>query len=196
MNKDYLHEKMGSDPEIEGLEDLLAVYRFEPGRAPVLPIETVETRRSWFAWLTLSFAAGAAAVAVFAGLLAYGRIEKLLDQYAGRPEISERVTPAVAIPSNEVNVAPAVKNSDVAITDPELPNIAKPTPQRVAFRKPRIATHSEPKAVPAVTLTKQEKYAYDQLMVALYITGTKLKVVQDTIDRVDDQKDGWANNEK
>ncbi|HEY2867580.1 MAG TPA: hypothetical protein VGJ02_10850 [Pyrinomonadaceae bacterium] len=195
MNKDYLLEKAGSDTEIEGLENLLAAYRFEPGRLPMLPTKTPEVRRPWFRWLTFSFAAGAAAVAVFAGLLAYGRIEKLLLNVDG-PAISENVTSVLADRSNSINMAPAATGSEIVITDPGSSRKTQPAPQRVANKRPRATTRTLARATPPVTLTKKEKYAYDQLMVALYITGTKLKVVQDTIDRVDDKKDERADNEK
>src|SRR5690348_14309413 len=112
MNKDDLQEKTDRDPEIERLESLLAVYRFEPGPAPVLPVKTLEVRSPWFRWFRLSFAAGAAAVAVIAGLLAYGRIEKLLLNADG-PAISENIPVSVAAP---VTVDPIARSADV---DPE-----------------------------------------------------------------------------
>jgi hypothetical protein len=37
------------------------------------------------------------------------------------------------------------------------------------------------------TLTAEEKYAYDQLMLALSITGSKLKIVKDKIAGTEDQ---------
>lgn len=36
------------------------------------------------------------------------------------------------------------------------------------------------------TLTSEERFAYDQLKLALSITGSKLKVVSDTINRAED----------
>ncbi len=40
---------------------------------------------------------------------------------------------------------------------------------------------------PKVKLTKEEKYAYDQLMLALSITSSKLKLVTDKIENVEEQ---------
>jgi hypothetical protein len=45
-------------------------------------------------------------------------------------------------------------------------------------------------------LTKEEQYAYDQLKVALWLTGSKLKVVQDTINRVDDERSQTENEKR
>jgi len=194
MNKEYLLEKTGGDPEIEGLESLLAVYRFEPGRAPVLPAETTEMRRPWFGWLRFSVAAGAAAVAVFAGLLAYGRIEKLLLN-ADRPAISEVAPPGRTLPLLVEPSQPSDSERSIAAVDLGTVPSRRTNVQPIRYRKP-AAIPSIEKRRPQVALSKREKYAYNQLMVALYITGTKLKVVQDTIDRVDDKTDERANNEK
>jgi len=170
----------------------LSVYRFEAGRPPTLPENPPGV---WsFGWLRLSFAAGAVAVAVVAGLLAYGRIEKLLDHRAGRPEISDNSRPATANPP--VNVMPANPSVEQPISEARPPRKVQPTPQQIAYSRPRVSPHLVARSKPPVTLTKEEQYAYDQLRVALFITGSKLKVVQDTIDRVDDKKTDDGRNEK
>ena len=48
----------------------------------------------------------------------------------------------------------------------------------------------------AVTLTSEEKYAYGQLMLALAITSSKLRIVQDTITRIEDGKNTAGRNER
>jgi len=40
---------------------------------------------------------------------------------------------------------------------------------------------------PAETLTAEEKYAYDQLMLALSITGSTLRIVKDKIDGIEEK---------
>lgn len=196
MNKDYLFERTGTDAEIEKLESVLSVYRFEPSRAPILP-ENSPAHGFWsFGWLRFLIAAGAVAVAVVAGLLADGRIEKLLDPHAGRPEISDNVRPEFANPPSGVVTDPSAKGTETAIRDAKPFRIARRTTQPVAYRPTQRINQPIARTKPTVTLTKQEQYAYDQLRVALYITGSKLKVVQDTIDRVDEKKSDDARDEK
>ena len=48
---------------------------------------------------------------------------------------------------------------------------------------------------PAVKLTKEEKFAYDQLMLALSITSSKLKLVQDKVDGIE-EKTAVLENER
>lgn len=181
MNKEYLFEKTGGDAEIERLESVLSAYRFEAARPPVLP-EARQAGRAWsFGWLRVSFAAGAVAVAVVAGLLAFGRIEKLLV-HADRPEISDNVRPSLSEPPSEVVTPTSATGNQISIGDSRTFRKVQPAPQHVAFSQRRTPVRLPARSKPHVELTRQEKYAYDQLMVALYITGTKLKVVQDTIN--------------
>lgn len=49
-----------------------------------------------------------------------------------------------------------------------------------------VAQNTEVKKSP-VKLTKEEKYAYDQLMLALSITSSKLKLVTDKIENVEEE---------
>jgi hypothetical protein len=54
----------------------------------------------------------------------------------------------------------------------------------------------QPTVAKTENLTRDERYAYDRLMLALSITGSKLKVVQDTIDRKGDLDLRSNRNEK
>lgn len=190
MNKDHLFEKTAGDAEIERLESILSVYRFEPGRPPMLP-ENLPAAGVWsFGWLRYAFAVGAVAVAVITGLLAYGRIEKLLDTHAGRPEISDSQQPIAEVP------AISTSRAEEPVRDSQPLHKVPATPQQIAYSRPQPSPRLIARPKPQVILTKQEKYAYDQLRVALFITGSKLKVVQDTIDRVDDKKTEDARDEK
>ena len=47
-----------------------------------------------------------------------------------------------------------------------------------------------------VRLTNEEKYAYNQLLLALSITSSKLKLVQETIDRMEDRKEISKENNR
>ena len=77
-----------------------------------------------------------------------------------------------------------------------------PTRKQVYFSKAKLGQHLSKPSRSQVTktkkenLTKEEKYAYDRLMFALSIAGSKLKVVQDTIDRKGDAVPQPIRNEK
>jgi hypothetical protein len=47
-----------------------------------------------------------------------------------------------------------------------------------------------------VALTDEERYAYNRLMLALSITGSKLKLVRDTIDQIETGKSANAPNDR
>ena len=64
----------------------------------------------------------------------------------------------------------------------------KPIERKVEIEKldNLVAANIETKK-PTVKLTKEEKYAYDQLMLALSVTSSKLKLVTDKIDGIEEQ---------
>lgn len=183
MNEDYLWNKTGSDPEIEGLENALKPLRFAGTVPPRLPakvaIRKEESRRGFFGlWLAPAFAAVAIAIfATFAywpttrsGQIATGPAETTLAptrSTATQPESP----PAPA-------VAPRVQETVPTVTLYRVPKRQTPRPATL------VAIKSDHK-VPHVELTDEEKYAYSQLMLALSITSSKLKIVKDTLDGPD-----------
>ena len=58
-----------------------------------------------------------------------------------------------------------------------------------------VAKRSTIKPEP-VRLTSEEKYAYNQLLLALSITSSKLKLVHEKIDRVEDRKEITKENNR
>lgn len=178
MNDDYLWNKTGSDPEIGELEATLAAYRYEPDAAPMLPIKEKEavSGSSWTLWLRLAFAGTAAAVfAISVGLwavqerdLADGENPRNLRPESGARTESVPVAPAEPITPRPPNVETQEKPVVASLTSAR----KKSTPQA---RRTVVKTRNP-------SLTKEEKYAYDQLMLALSITESKLKIVRDTID--------------
>ncbi len=180
MNEDYLWNKTGSDPEIERLENALKPLRFAGSAAPRLPAKVAtrkeRSQRGFFGfWLAPAFAA--VAIAAFA-TIAYWPPTRNMPVAAGPAENSVPPTKSTAA-QPESRPAPIV-----------VPPVQKPAPIVTLYKVPKrrtprpsslVAVNSGHK-VPHVKLTDEEKYAYSQLMLALSITSSKLKIVKDAID--------------
>src|SRR5687767_2017703 len=176
MNEEYLWSKKGSDPEIEALENLLSEYRFADGPPPDLPATNVipfaPVRKRRFVW-SLAFAAS---VAVVMSVAWFTRMEPAF--------ISERLTDQDS--PQLTFVQPAMKPVEI-LPEAEPEKRMAPTihPPSSAKPKAKPTVRKEPKATLTASsnkITREEKYAYDRLMLALSIAGSKLKIVQDTID--------------
>lgn len=180
--EDYLWDKTGEDPEIEKLENALAVFRYKETAPPEMPAKVLsfpakkETPRSFF-----RFAYAAAACIAFAAIALgiWFQISNNKQEVAQTP--AETIAPAIEnkIPA----VAPVVEKTNVS--GGETPKqIVKP--KIVKIKKPIYKNRPAARAVKAesetAALTKEEKYAYDQLMLALSITSSKLRIVTDKIE--------------
>jgi len=200
MKEDYLWDKSGAiDPEIERLENALAVFRYVETDAPALPAKIIPFERkkpSGFFRLAFAFAACAAFVIISLGVwfqfsnknfevakdstktIAPSVIEKIADETpVGKPDDSiVRIveTPKQSVKRNVVKIKKSVPAID--------------------RQNKTIARNIEDKK-PTVKLTKEEKYAYDQLMLALSITSSKFKMVKDKVESVEEQK-AVRNNER
>jgi len=188
MKEDYLWDKTGEDAEIEQLENALMAFRYTETAPPELPqkvftVEKAKPRK--FFQFGFAFAAFAAVVVIFCAVW--------FQIGSGKLPVIEPVAENNA-PKNEDKVA-----DEKIIKTPD-----KPAPVKIVENAPRsvarIRRNSAPvvrsnKPVrqnikvkePAETLTAEEKYAYDQLMLALSITGSKLKIVKDKIDGIEGQ---------
>lgn len=185
MKDDYLWDKSGFDPEIAALETKLSAFRSKSGTPPTVAVATelpmAEPRTRWRAFWPVwvpTFAAAAVIVAWFA--------------IAPGPERHESVAvdnAVAAIPDREIAVVPRPPK---VVVDPYVPERAikrrppKVVPERAPMPRPVVVNQvrnrpSVDSPVDETALTAEEKYAYDQLMLALSITGSKLKIVQDKI---------------
>jgi hypothetical protein len=179
--EDYLWDKTGSDPEIEKLENALAVFRYKETAPPEIPAKVLpftvkkkETPRSFF-----RFAYAAAACVAFAAV-ALGVWFQLSNDKAAVAEISA--------PKIENKIADELDFSQPKVETPKVETSKPLAPTRIVKIKkpvykyrtttPRIVRHRETN----YELTKEEKYAYEQLMLALSITGSKLRLVTDKIE--------------
>ena len=178
MNEEYLWNKTGTDAEVEGLERALGSFSYKPTAPPELPAKTfaaVPTPRHSFWRLGVAFASGMAAAAV------------VLVLWFLLP------TRGVLVPTESARTAqfptPAPPRAEITPLRSAEPNGSAPTQTIIkanyithpAVRKEAaVAVRSKEKA-PPVKLTDEEKYAYGQLMLALSITESKLKIVRDTV---------------
>ncbi len=192
MKEDYLWDKTGEDPEIQRLENALRMFRYKETAPPALPAKIIpferKTPRKFFR-LAFAFAACTAFVIVSLGVwlqISTEKIEVAKDSTEmTAPQISKKVSDEIA----------AEKLDDLIIKKVEVPEqfaeqkiikVRKPIPVSVRQNKP--ITQNVQVKKPTVKLTKDEKYAYDQLMLALSITSSKLKLVEDKIYGVEETK--------
>ncbi len=212
MKEDYLWDKTGSDAEIEGLENALKAFRWQEFAPPELPAKVVpfekKTRRGFFR-LSFGFAAFAAVLIVCLGVW--------FQFYGDKTEMAKDAPKIIAPPMRE-NAAvenPIRKPADLFVETVETPKksveskavkVKKFVPQAIRrdksnernteINKPDnlVAKNIETKK-PTVKLTKEEVYAYNQLMLALSITSSKLKLVQDKVDGIE-EKTAVLENER
>ncbi len=199
MKEDYLWDKTGADPEIERLENALAVFRYRETAPPALPANIIpferETPRRFFR-LSLAFASFAAMLIVCSGVW---------FQSSNRKTEFANNSPGIIASPIEENLSkrfPTVEPAKLIAGKIESPKQSierKAVKIRVVapvnnHRNNLIARKVEVKESP-VKLTKEETYAYNQLMLALSITGSKLKLVKDKIDGIE-EKTAVSENER
>lgn len=217
MKQDYLWDKSGIDPEIEELEKALSAFRYQETVPPALPAKvlafpekTVEkTLRRRFSF-RFAFAACAAAILIAFGVLfqfsnsktaiendsaqTFSRDEEIENASIENDSIeSDETEESQNLTIKNVETSPQIEVSKQIIKQFENTlAINKPKPSVVKTRQPassqnKTFTRKAEIEDSSVELTAEEKHAYDQLMLALSITGSKLKIVKDKVDGVEDQ---------
>ncbi|MFT3745310.1 MAG: hypothetical protein QM785_13580 [Pyrinomonadaceae bacterium] len=189
MNNDYLWDKTGDDAEIEGLENLLCGLKYQPTAPPVLPVAIelkAEPKRPWWKF-SLAFAVPACVLVV---VLAGFWMTRPTQQLQAVNEVTRSQPPSASsqIPAAETRIE--TNKTDSEITKDKSPKLVTTlyTPQPKKREKTHAvqATYRKRQPKQFDTLTSEERFAYDQLKLALSITGSKLKVVSDTINRAED----------
>jgi hypothetical protein len=181
MNDKYLWEKKGSDPDIETLERKLAVFRH---RETPLRIPSVERSAHivrvprWRISLAFAFAAAVIAAVLVAALVV--RIAKNKDVetvFVASPEVEIVPAPPAAVEEEKSEPAPVSAPKII----PQFAHAKRSTirTRPITIQRPKS---KDPKPTSVAALTEEEKYAYRQLMLALTISGSKLKIVKDTIN--------------
>jgi hypothetical protein len=180
MKEDYLWDKTGDiDPEIERLENALAVFRYQETEPPALPAKIIpfekKTPRGFFR-LGFAFAACAAIAIISLGVwlqISSNKIEVVKDSTETiAPQIDEKIADKTSVKKLDDSVVEKVEI-------PKQPAGRKITKVRkiiqpIARQNNLTAQNVEVKK-PTVKLTKEEKFAYDQLMLALSITSFQIQ---------------------
>jgi hypothetical protein len=167
---EYLWNKTGSDPEIEKIEASLRTLAYRPTAPPVLPAKQFEfavPRPSFFRF-SVSFAAAALALLAFGTGWILLRNGPNLDQQAGMKVIFQ----------------PTVEPIQTEASTPMFTESPKASAPMKPRRRPDPTRPATSNAIRPQTLvlTKEEADAYRQLMTALTITSTNLKIVKDKLD--------------
>jgi hypothetical protein len=194
MNEDYLWDKTGEDPEIEKLENALAVFRYKETAPPELPAKVLPFKQKDAPRSFVRYAYAAAACVAFAAI-SLGVWLQLSNNKTGEAaaEITAIYTPQTSFETPTETFLPLIEKSRAQkeIAKPNIVKIRKPVSPTI--RQNRTLAQNARKAKPD-ELTTEEKYAYNQLMLALSITGSKLRLVTDRIEGTEKQnavnKDG------
>lgn len=218
MREDYLWDKSGEDAEIERLENVLQAFRFKENAAPAIPFkvsefvkeskESSEKRFSRRRVLPLALAAACAAIAFGVWFQITKNVIKTAE-IAAETNKSQNETVAPQITGVE---KPAEKSSGSAVKTIEktkrTENVKEVFDAKVSkIRRvvsPNISPNNRPRtmkleaaqpqsvktAESIARLTDEERYAYRQLMLALSITSSKLKLVKDKAESVEGKNVG------
>ena len=183
MKKDYLTDKGRADNEVRELEELLSVFRHNPEAVLRLPENEAAEKPAWNWNFSFSLAT-AASLVVVATLSIFiqsdrkdtahtypgGRQETAaLDSHSAGHETSPPASPRIQ----------TVEPLDASVE--ELRPRRKPRQRASPFKKSRVLKTPGP-----TPLTDEERYAYQQLKLALAITSSKLKIVKDSINGVNE----------
>ena len=168
----------------------LSTYRYQETAAPLIqvaePVRVVERRpRRGFSFV-FAFAGSVFVVVILIGvwlqfLNGQRRTEIGVVTTSQPLTVPQKVEPEYSGNTSEISVD---KVDNTAVTAVPSRAIFR---QRVRKRATRdlVAKRAATRIDLPATLTKDEKYAYGQLMLALSITGSKLKMVRDTINGED-----------
>ncbi len=185
MKNDYLWDKKGNDAEVERLENALQAFRYQPTAPPIFPQKVLQIEEkpkfNFFSNIFRFAFTGAASLAILIislGLWISFSTNKTV-------EVGEINSPLV----EPINVEAQTK-VDKQIQPPkdQIDITKQAEPQMIKAklnREPKpIKTVFRPKTQRAKTdkleqLTVEEKEAYNQLILALSITGSRLKEVND-----------------
>lgn len=199
MKEDYLWNKKGSDSEIENLENTLKAFRQKDLTPPELPAKTFvvdkknvqnESPRRFFQFAFAGFASLALVIISLGAFQILNSNDQTLSQNTSKQDSDKETileTPVTAQKTEDNKT----KNQTIEPKFETAKFTPKPKPKKrvkikakrnkfVAKKALRKVRRNKPK-VETVTLTKEEKDAYDQLMRALAITGSQMRIVQEKI---------------
>ena len=186
MKEDYLWDKIGEDAEIARLENALQTFRYTENAPPELPqkvfaIEPKTLRR--FFRFGFAFASFASFIIVFAVVwLQFNKPE--LPATGGISAINPPKT-EVKVTDEFIDKTPAILPVKIAQTPIRFVKTRRtftPEIRTIKTFQRKLKTRQ-----PIETLTAEEKYAYDQLMLALSVTSSSLKIVKEKVAGIEDK---------
>lgn len=191
MKEDYLWDKTGEDAELEQLENALKAFRYVETAPPALPVKVFEVKEEKprrFFQFGFAFAAFASVIVILFAVWFQVSSKKIKvgGDVAGTNTQQNNDKVAAEFFINKPEVVP-VKET-VKPKPFSKPNVVK-IRQNAApiIRQNRTNARNIKSKEPVETLTAEEKYAFDQLMLALSITGSKLRIVKDKIQGIEEQ---------
>jgi len=189
MKEDYLWNKTGEDPEIERLENALAVFRYQETAPPALPAKIIPFERNTprgFFRLAFAFAVCVAVAIISLGVwlqISSDKIEVVKDSIKTiAPQIAKKLVDETSVKKSNDSIVEKVKIQKQT-AERKIIKVRKVV-QPIVGQNKLIARNVKVKK-PTVRLTKEEKFAYDQLMLALSITSSKFKLVRDKVEGVE-----------
>lgn len=186
MDNEYLWNKTGEDKEIERLENALQSFRYKPMTPPELPAKVLQLeekpRFSFFPKIFRFAIAGMACIAIgfVSTAIWLNATNKQIEDIGAyseplvKPIKVDTSTPTVNLPPQ---ITQLVDRKPVGTKSDALPKTTY-----IAYRQKT----QKVRANKAIQLTKEEKDAYDQLMLALSITGSQLKEVKDKANGINE----------
>jgi hypothetical protein len=182
MMNDYLWNKTGSDAEVEELENSLRQFAYQEAAPPALTVKTAQPSEKPSANLRLrrvGYAKPALAAAACLLIAAMVSVALLMRQFTRSLDNEQAATPITLSKTDEFATVTSIDRATPAPARNHGEKQAQASIQKIA----RTVTKRPP-----VRLTKEEAFAYDQLKLALSITGSKLKLIKDRIDNNDDKQ--------
>jgi hypothetical protein len=180
MSGDYLWDRSGSDRDIEKLESVLGCLAFKGGSLPKL----VVPKRAGFFAFRLSWGFQAAAAMACVAVIALGAFWMVRPRPGVAPEPDHTVDPRQAV----IQMGETSNRPQQPVEVPRAPaRRSILTAEYRASKKKSAAKvrHGEK----LVAVTAEEAAAYDQLMLALSITSSKLRIVHDAVAGI--EKDSY-----
>ncbi len=191
MKEDYLWDKTGKDPEIERLEIALQAFRYRETAPPALPAKVLPFKEKP-ARKIFPFAIAAAACMAFVAISLGVWFQIFSNQFEVKTELAKSE-------KSQNEAAFSTTETVIKTGNPEVKVIEKPkqTGERRVKKINKITFVKNPQKEsrtqiikaqkPSGVLTKKEQYAYNQLMLALSITSSKLKLVKDKVEGTDEK---------
>ena len=187
MTEDYLWDKTGEDAEIARLENALQAFRYTETAPPELPQKVFavvpKTPRRFFRF-GFAFAAFASLIIIFSVVwLQFNKSELPANESVAaiNPPKKEVKFTDELIDRTPENLPVKIKQTTNRFVKTNAVKTRRITAPNKAFQR-NIKAQS-----PTEPLTAEEKYAYDQLMLALSVTSSSLKIVKEKVTGIEDK---------